>query len=200
MKYPDQIQNLINSFKKYPGIGAKTAERLALFTLNQLSEEDVTDFSKALIEAKEELFQCSVCGNITNQEPCEICKNASRDKSTILVVEEAKDIYVLEKTNQYFGKYHVLNGVISPIDGVGPEDINLRSLISRLDDDSITEVILALNASVNGETTSLYISRLLKGVDIKVTKLASGLPVGSDLQYADEITIQRALEGRREVK
>lgn len=199
MKYPKLLQNLIHGFEKYPGIGAKTAERMALFTLNKLDLDGVQDFSSALLLAKENLFHCSVCGNITDVEPCHICTDTNRDRSTVVVVEEAKDVFVIEKTHQFFGLYHVLNGVISPIDGVGPEDINLKALIQRLQDSNIDEIILALNASVNGETTALYISRLLKDTGIKVTKLASGLPVGSDLQYADEMTIQRALEGRREV-
>lgn len=199
MKYPKALQDLIHSFQKYPGIGGKTAERLALFTFNKLDGEEAEQFAESLIRVKSELKHCIVCGNITDQEHCSICTDSSRDVSTIIVVEEAKDIFTIEKTNQFYGKYHVLNGVISPIDGIGPDDIKLRELISRLEDDSVKEIILALNASVNGETTALYISKLLQNTDIKVTKLASGLPVGSDLEYADEVTISRALEGRREV-
>lgn len=199
MKYPKPIIDLIESFSKYPGIGPKSAERLTLFTINKLEDIDVEEFAKALVKAKSDLFHCSVCGNITDVEPCGICRDHLRDESVMLVVEEAKDILVMEKMNRFNGRYHVLNGVISPIDGVGPEDINLMSLMNRLKNDKVKEVILALNASIEGESTAMYISRLLKDTDIKVTKLAHGLPVGGDLQYADEVTLQRALEGRREV-
>lgn len=199
MRYPKPIIDLIESFSKYPGIGPKSAERLTLFTINKLVDEDVEEFARALVKAKSDLFQCSVCGNITDVDPCGICRDHQRDEHVILVVEEAKDVLVLEKMNRFHGKYHVLNGVISPIDGVGPEDINLVSLLDRLKNDKVKEVILALNASIEGESTAMYIGRLLKDTDIKVTKLAHGLPVGGDLQYADEVTLQRALEGRREV-
>ncbi len=199
MKYPKPIIDLIESFSKYPGIGPKSAERLTLFTINKLQDEDVEEFARALVKAKSDLFQCSVCGNITDVDPCGICRDHLRDESSILVVEEAKDVLVLEKMNRFHGKYHVLNGVISPIDGIGPDDINLVALLDRLKNDKVKEVILALNASIEGESTAMYIGRLLKDTDIKVTKLAHGLPVGGDLQYADEVTLQRALEGRREV-
>lgn len=199
MKYPKPIIDLIESFSKYPGIGPKSAERLTLFTINKLQDEDVEEFAKALVKAKSDLFQCTVCGNITDVDPCGICRDHLRDETAILVVEEAKDILVLEKMNRFHGKYHVLNGVISPIDGIGPDDINLVALLDRLKNDKVKEVILALNASIEGESTAMYIGRLLKDTDIKVTKLAHGLPVGGDLQYADEVTLQRALEGRREV-
>lgn len=199
MKYPKPIIDLIESFSKYPGIGPKSAERLTLFTINKLDDLSVEEFAKALVKAKSDLFHCSVCGNITDVDPCGICRDHVRDESVILVVEEAKDILVLEKMNRFHGKYHVLNGVISPIDGIGPDDINLKSLMNRLKDAKVKEVILALNASIEGESTAMYIGRLLRDTDIKVTKLAHGLPVGGDLQYADEVTLQRALEGRREV-
>ena len=199
MKYPKPIIDLIESFSKYPGIGPKSAERLTLYTINKLDDEAVEAFANALVKAKSDLFHCSVCGNITDVEPCGICRDEHRDDSTLLVVEEAKDILIMEKMNRFRGRYHVLNGVISPIDGVGPDDINLKSLMSRLKNNNIKELILALNASIEGESTAMYISRLLKETDIMVTKLAHGLPVGGDLQYADEVTLQRALEGRREV-
>jgi len=199
VKYPKPIIDLIESFSKYPGIGPKSAERLTLHTINKLKDTDVEEFAQALIKAKSDLFHCSVCGNITDVDPCGICRDHLRDESVILVVEEAKDILVMEKMNRFNGRYHVLNGVISPIDGVGPDDINLLSLMNRLKSDKVKEVILALNASIEGESTAMYISRLLKDTDITVTKLAHGLPVGGDLQYADEVTLQRALEGRREV-
>jgi len=199
VKYPKPIIDLIESFSKYPGIGPKSAERLTLHTINKLDDEAVEAFANALVKAKSDLFHCSVCGNITDVEPCGICRDEHRDDSTLLVVEEAKDILIMEKMNRFHGRYHVLNGVISPIDGVGPDDINLKSLMSRLKNNNIKELILALNASIEGESTGMYISRLLKETDIIVTKLAHGLPVGGDLQYADEVTLQRALEGRREV-
>jgi len=199
IKYPKAIEDLINAFSKYPGIGKKTAERLALFTINNIKEEDVEMFREALKEIKESIFHCSICGNITDVEPCYICSDLTREKTTIMVVEEAKDVLIIEKTNQYHGLYHVLGGTISPLDGRGPDDINLSSLLNRLKDDNITEVILALNASVDGETTSMYINKLLEKSDILITKLAHGLPVGGDLQYADEMTLQRALEGRRKI-
>jgi len=199
VKYPKPIIDLIESFSKYPGIGPKSAERLTLYTINKLDDEAVEAFANALVKAKSDLFHCSVCGNITDVEPCGICRDEHRDDSTLLVVEEAKDILIMEKMNRFRGRYHVLNGVISPIDGVGPDDINLKSLMSRLKNNNIKELILALNASIEGESTAMYISRLLKETDIMVTKLAHGLPVGGDLQYADEVTLQRALEGRREV-
>lgn len=199
MRYPKPIINLIESFSKYPGIGPKSAERLTLHTINKLDDLDVEEFAEALIKAKSELFHCPVCGNITDIDPCGICRDHLRDESTILVVEEAKDILVMEKMNRFNGRYHVLNGVISPIDGIGPDDINLMTLMNRLKNDKVKEVILALNASIEGESTAMYINRLLRDTDITVTKLAHGLPVGGDLQYADEVTLQRALEGRREV-
>ncbi|QVK21227.1 recombination mediator RecR [Mycoplasmatota bacterium] len=199
MKYPRAITELIECFSKYPGIGPKTAERLSLYTVNKIKKEEIDKFTKALIDTKDTLFHCPICGNITDTDPCYICNDKNRDTESLLVVEEAKDVIIIEKMKKYDGKYHVLNGVISPINGVGPEDINLRSLLERLQDKRIKELILGLNASIEGEATSMYIKRLLKNSDIKVTKLAHGLPVGGDLQYADEITLLRALEGRREI-
>lgn len=198
MHYPEPISKLIDSYMKLPGIGAKTAARLAFFTLD-MKEEDVTDFAKALISAKRDLHYCSICGNITEGDPCEICQDTTRDRSIVLVVEDPKDVISMEKMREYHGLYHVLHGVLSPIEGTGPEDINIPSLIKRLQSDEINEVIIATNATAEGEATAMYLSRLIKPAGIKVTRLAHGLSVGSDIEYADEITLLKAVEGRREL-
>ena len=198
MHYPEPLSKLIDSYQKLPGIGAKTAARLAFFTID-MKEEDVTDFAKALISAKRDLHYCSICGNITEEDPCEICKDTTRDRSVVLVVEDPKDVISLEKMREYHGLYHVLHGVLSPIEGTGPEDINIPSLIKRLQSDEINEVIIATNATAEGEATAMYLSRLIKPAGIKVTRLAHGLSVGSDIEYADEITLLKAVEGRREL-
>lgn len=198
MHYPEPITKLMDSFMKLPGIGPKTAARLAFFTLD-MKEEDVLDFAKALVDAKRNLSFCSVCGHITDQDPCYICADMSRDRSIICVVQEAKDVIAMEKMRDFRGLYHVLHGTISPMDGIGPEDINIPDLLKRLQDDTIQEVVLATNPNVEGEATAMYISRLLKPSGIKVTRIAHGLPVGGDLEYADEVTLSKALEGRREI-
>ncbi|MGX7419362.1 recombination mediator RecR [Carnobacterium gallinarum] len=198
MHYPEPISKLIDSYQKLPGIGAKTAARLAFFTID-MKEEDVTDFAKALISAKRDLHYCSICGNITEEDPCEICQDKTRDRSVVLVVEDPKDVISMEKMREYHGLYHVLHGVLSPIEGTGPEDINIPSLIKRLQADEINEVIIATNATAEGEATAMYLSRLIKPAGIKVTRLAHGLSVGSDIEYADEITLLKAVEGRREL-
>ncbi|EUJ21718.1 recombination protein RecR [Listeria grandensis] len=198
MHYPEPITKLMDSFMKLPGIGPKTAARLAFFTLD-MKEEDVLDFAKALVDAKRNLSFCSVCGHITDKDPCYICADMSRDRSIICVVQEAKDVIAMEKMRDFRGLYHVLHGTISPMDGIGPEDINIPDLLKRLQDDTIQEVVLATNPNVEGEATAMYISRLLKPSGIKVTRIAHGLPVGGDLEYADEVTLSKALEGRREI-
>lgn len=199
MLYPTPIAKLIESFTKLPGIGIKTATRLAFYTIG-MSDEDVNDFAKNLLAAKRELTYCSVCGNLTDEDPCSICTDDSRDNSTILVVEDSKDVSVMEKIQEYHGLYHVLHGLISPMNGIGPDDINLKSLLTRLRDNSdITEVIIATNATADGEATAMYISRVLKPAGIKVTRLARGLAVGSDIEYADEVTLLRAIENRTEL-
>lgn len=198
MHYPEPIAQLIESYMKLPGIGAKTAARLAFYTID-MREEDVTDFAKSLISVKRDLHYCSICGNITEEDPCEICQDPQRDRTTILVVEEPKDVMSMEKMREYKGLYHVLNGVLSPMDGTGPEDINIAALIQRLHDDTIQEVIIATNATTEGEATAMYLSRLIKPAGIKVTRLAHGLSVGSDIEYADEVTLLKAVEGRREI-
>lgn len=198
MYYPEPISKLIDSFMKLPGIGPKTAARLAFFVLT-MKEDDVLSFSKALIDAKRNLSYCSVCGNITDIDPCHICSDKQRDASIICVVQDTKDVIAMEKMRDYHGKYHVLQGAISPMDGVGPEDINVASLLMRLQDETVQELILATNSTIEGEATAMYISRLVKPSGIRTTRIAHGLPVGGDLEYADEVTLSKAMEGRREL-
>ncbi|AHN20080.1 recombination protein RecR [Lysinibacillus sphaericus] len=198
MYYPEPISKLIDSFMKLPGIGPKTAARLAFFVLT-MKEDDVLSFSKALIDAKRNLSYCSVCGNITDVDPCHICTDKQRDASVICVVQDTKDVIAMEKMRDYHGKYHVLQGAISPMDGIGPEDINVASLLVRLQDETVQELILATNSTIEGEATAMYISRLVKPSGIRTTRIAHGLPVGGDLEYADEVTLSKAMEGRREL-
>ncbi len=199
MLYPKPIAKLIDSFSKLPGIGTKTATRLAFYTLG-MSDEDVNDFAKHLLAAKRELTYCSVCGRLTDEDPCDICRDPSRDQTTVLIVEDSQDVSAMEKIQEYRGLYHVLQGLISPMKGVGPDDINLKSLIERLQQHAeISEVIIATNATADGEATSMYISRVLKPAGIKVTRLARGLAVGSDIEYADEVTLLSAIENRTEL-
>lgn len=198
MHYPEPISKLIDSFMKLPGIGPKTAVRLAFFVLD-MKEDDVLGFAKALVNAKRDLAYCSVCGHITDRDPCYICNDSHRDQSVVCVVQEPKDVIAMEKMKEYQGVYHVLRGAISPMEGIGPEDINIPQLLKRLHDETVQEVILATNPNIEGEATAMYISRLLKSTGIKVTRIAHGLPVGGDLEYADEVTLSKALEGRREV-
>ncbi|PEP87229.1 recombination protein RecR [Bacillus toyonensis] len=198
MHYPEPISKLIDSFMKLPGIGPKTAVRLAFFVLD-MKEDDVLGFAKALVNAKRDLAYCSVCGHITDRDPCYICDDSHRDQTVVCVVQEPKDVIAMEKMKEYQGVYHVLRGAISPMEGVGPEDINIPQLLKRLHDETVQEVILATNPNIEGEATAMYISRLLKPTGIKVTRIAHGLPVGGDLEYADEVTLSKALEGRREV-
>ncbi|EHJ52090.1 recombination mediator RecR [Streptococcus macacae] len=199
MLYPTPIAKLIESFAKLPGIGIKTATRLAFYTIG-MKDEEVNDFAKNLLAAKRELTYCSICGNLTDVDPCNICSDDSRDQSIILVVEDSKDVSAMEKIQEYHGLYHVLHGLISPMNGVGPDDINLKKLLTRLQEESdINEVIIATNTTADGEATSMYISRVLKPAGIKVTRLARGLAVGSDIEYADEVTLLRAIENRTEL-
>ena len=198
MYYPEPISKLIDSFMKLPGIGPKTAARLAFFVLT-MKEDDVLSFSKALIDAKRNLSYCSICGNITDIDPCHICSDKQRDASIICVVQDTKDVIAMEKMRDYHGKYHVLQGAISPMDGIGPEDINVASLLVRLQDETVQELILATNSTIEGEATAMYISRLVKPSGIRTTRIAHGLPVGGDLEYADEVTLSKAMEGRREL-
>ncbi|HDT5341761.1 TPA: recombination protein RecR [Staphylococcus aureus] len=198
MHYPEPISKLIDSFMKLPGIGPKTAQRLAFHTLD-MKEGDVVQFAKALVDVKRELTHCSVCGHITENDPCYICEDKQRDRSVICVVEDDKDVIAMEKMREYKGLYHVLHGSISPMDGIGPEDINIPSLIERLKNDEVSELILAMNPNLEGESTAMYISRLVKPIGIKVTRLAQGLSVGGDLEYADEVTLSKAIAGRTEM-
>jgi recombination protein RecR len=198
MHYPEPISKLIDSFMKLPGIGPKTAVRLAFFVLS-MKEDVVLDFAKALVNAKRNLTYCSQCGHITDQDPCYICEDERRNKTIICVVQDPKDVIAMEKMKEYNGLYHVLHGAISPMDGIGPEDIKIPDLLKRLQDDTVQEIILATNPNIEGEATAMYISRLLKPTGIKLTRIAHGLPVGGDLEYADEVTLSKALEGRREL-
>lgn len=191
------VANLIEEFEKLPGIGHKTASRLAFHVLNQPTEK-AANFAKALIDAKEKTKFCSVCGNLTDQEICPICSSEKRDKSIICVVSDFKDLFAMEKTHEFNGVYHILQGVISPINGIGPDDIKIKELISRLDE-NVSEVILATNLNVEGEATAMYISKLIKPLGIKVTRIAHGIPVGGDLEYTDEVTLTMAMEARREI-
>lgn len=198
MQYPTPIAKLIESYLKLPGIGAKTAARLAFFTLD-MKEDDVAEFAKSLIQVKRDLHFCEICGNLAEEATCDICRDPNRDPATILVVEEPRDVMAMEKMQSYSGLYHVLNGVLSPMDGTGPDDINIAGLIQRLHDERVEEVIIATNATTEGEATAMYLSRLIKPSGIKVTRLAHGLAVGTDIEYADEMTLLRAVEGRREL-
>lgn len=198
MIYPKSIASLIEQFQKFPSVGPKSAQRMAFFLL-RMSKSDVENFAKTVIEAKENTKTCEICFNLSSSSPCEICSSISRDKSTICVVSESKDLIAIEKTNEYKGLYHVLQGLISPMDGIGAEDIRIKELLNRLTDESVKEVILALSPSVEGEATSLYLTKLIKPFGIKVSRIAFGLPVGADLEYADEITIAKAIEGRHEI-
>ena len=198
MKYPSTILNLIECLKKFPGIGEKTAERLALSLLDM--EDDVLDlFSKSLKDVKTKIKRCSICNNLSEEDKCEICKNKDRNTKTICVVEEPKNVILFEKLNIFDGYYHVLDGLISPIDGINPEDINIASLIDRVKKDKVTELILALKPSVEGETTSLYISKLLEKTDVKITKIAYGIPMGAEMDYVDSLTLELALENRMDI-
>lgn len=196
--YSPSIEKLIEAFEKLPSIGSKTAARLAFYVLNS-SEEETKEFVNSILEAKKNLKYCSVCYNISDTDPCMICANKGRDKSIICVVEDVKDIVAMEKTHEFKGVYHVLHGSISPMNGVGPDDIKIKELLSRLMEGDVKEIILATNPRVEGEATAMYLSKLIKPLGIKVTRIAHGIPVGGDLEYTDEITLSKALEGRREL-
>lgn len=198
MEYTKPLAKLIEHFQKLPSIGPKTAQRLALY-LVKMPIYEVENFASAMIEAKNTISYCEICFNMTQNSPCEICSNANRDKGTICVVSETKDLMAIEKTNEYKGVYHVLQGLISPMDGIGPDDIRVRELLNRIHDGDVREIILALNPSVEGEATSLYLTKLIKPFNIKVSRIAFGIPLGSELEYADEMTLVRALEGRQEL-
>lgn len=196
--YSPSIERLIESFEKLPSIGHKTAIRLAFHMLD-MSNEEIEEFTKSITDAKQKLKFCSICFNISDTDPCPICNDSKRDQSTICVVEDVRDIMAMERTHEYKGVYHVLHGTISPMNGIGPDDIKIKELLNRVRDNEIKEVIIATNPRVEGEATSIYLAKLLKAFDIKVTRIAHGIPVGGDLEYTDEVTLMKAMEGRREM-
>ncbi len=197
-QYALPIANLIEQLSKLPGIGRKTAQRLAFYIL-EMEELEAEKLSKSITTAKEKIRLCSICCNLTDEDPCRICTNDLRDKSIICVVEGAKDIMAMEKSREYKGQYHVLHGVISPMDNIGPNEIRVKELLNRLSSGLVEEVIIATNPTVEGEATAIYLSRLIKPLGIKVTRIAHGIPVGGDLEYFDEVTISKAMENRREI-
>lgn len=195
MRYTSEsVEQLVEEFAQLPGIGKKTAQRLALFVL-KMPREKVAGFAQALVNIKDRVRYCSICSNITESDPCMICASPKRNRRIICVVEEPNDVIALEKTNEFHGLYHVLGGALSPLDNIGPEDLKVKELLTRIGDD-IEEIILAMNPNVEGETTTIYLSRLLKPLNVNVTRIARGLPIGGDLEFADEATLSRALEGR----
>lgn len=196
--YSPSIEKLIESFEKLPSIGHKTAARLAFHMLNA-TEEETNEFVSSIINAKKNLKYCSKCYNISDTDPCPICSNVKRDASIICVVEDVRDVVAMEKTHEFKGLYHVLHGSISPMNGIGPDDIKIKELLSRLQTGEVKEIILATNPRVEGEATAMYISKLVKNFGVKATRIAHGIPVGGDLEYTDEVTLTKALEGRREL-
>ena len=198
MYYPEPIAKLIESFSRLPGIGSRTAGRLAFHVL-RMNEDDVVNFAKALVNVKRNLHYCSICCNITDVDPCRVCNDKNRDRSVICVIQEPKDLVAMERMKEFNGYYHVLHGAISPMEGIGPDDIHVAELLKRLSDEDVKELILATNPNIEGEATAMYLSRLIKPFGIRITRIAHGLPVGGDLEYADEVTLSKAIEGRREI-
>ena len=196
--YSSSIEKLIESFERLPSIGHKTAIRLAFHMLD-LDQEKTEDFINSIVEAKKNLKYCSQCFNISDTDPCQICSSPKRDNSVICVVEDVRDVIAMERTHEFKGVYHVLHGSISPMNGIGPDDIKIKELLARLSDNSVKEIILATNPRVEGEATAIYLSKIIKPFGIKVTRIAQGIPVGGDLEYTDEVTLSQALEGRREL-
>lgn len=197
MQYTKPLAKLIDQFQKLPGIGPKSAQRMS-FHLLKMPLSEVEKFAETMIESKRTIKYCDICFNLSSENPCEICASGKRDKSIICVVSETKDLIAIEKTLEYKGQYHVLQGLISPLDGIGPDDLRVKELLQRTTDESVKEIILAINPSVEGEATSLYLNKILKPFGVKVTRIAFGLPMGGDLEYVDELTILKALEGRSE--
>ncbi len=191
------IENLIEKFEQLPGVGRKSAERIAFHILERMSKEDALSMAAVITEAKEKVKFCGICQNLTDTDPCEICSSAKRDRSVVCVVESPEDVSAIENTNEYNGLYHVLHGALSPMDGIGPDDIRINELLLRLTGGEVKEVIMATNPTVNGTATAVYISKLLAPFDVKVTRIAHGIPIGSDIEYADKITLIKALEGRQ---
>lgn len=196
--YSPPIESLIEAFSKLPGIGKKTAQRLAFHVLD-MEDGEVEQLSKAIIEAKRSIQYCKYCTNITDQEVCSICSDSHRDRSILCVTEDPRDVVAMEKTKEYKGLYHVLHGAISPLEGIGPEEIKIKELLLRLQQEEVKEIILATNPNIEGEATAMYISKLIKPMGIKVSRIAHGIPVGGDLEYIDEVTLTKAMEGRREI-
>lgn len=196
--YPKCIRNVIDCFKNLPGIGEKTAERLA-FSLIGFSKENLTSFSAAITDIRDKITTCEICGNIADSNICNICSDKERNSNIIFVVEKAKDISLFEKINIYNGKYHVLGGLISPLDGIRPDDININKLIDRIDKESVHEIIMALKPSIEGETTMQYIKKILENKNVRVTRIATGIPMGTDIEYIDAMTLEFALEGRKDI-
>lgn len=198
VKYPDSLEKLIDNFKKYPGIGPKSAERLAFYTILNLGKDDVKQFSKDLLDAVENIKMCEKCGMITDSDTCFICNDIERSNK-MLIVENSKDVMAFEKTNCYDGKYYVLNGVISPLNGVDAEALNLDKMLCRIHDEKVEEVIIATSSTIDGEMTAMYIKKLLENENVKVYRIGYGLPVGADIEYADDITLMRALESKKQI-
>jgi recombination protein RecR len=197
--YPEPVARLIEAFQKLPGIGPKTAQRLTFFLLKRPAPE-VVELAESLSQLKSRIAHCSVCFNVTEEDPCRICRDPRREAAALCVVEEPNDLLAIERTGEFRGRYHVLLGALSPLDGIGPEDLKVRELLSRLERGAIEEIILATNPSVEGEATAIYLAKLLRPLGMRVTRIARGLPVGGDLEYADEVTLSKALEGRREMR
>lgn len=198
MLLPDPIARLIDELSKMPTVGPKTAQRLAFHVL-RMPEAEVQALARAIVEAKERIRSCSICFNLTDSDPCAICANPTRDSSLICAVEDPRDVIALERMREFRGRYHVLEGAISPLDGIGPDDLRIRELLARLESGEVKEVIVATNPRVEGDATAIYLSRLIRPLGVKVTRIAHGLPVGGDIEYADEVTLAKALEGRREL-
>ena len=198
MKYTKPLLKLIEEFQKFPGVGPKSAQRMAFHVLSQ-DIQQIEELSKTILEAKTQIKKCSICQNLSANDPCEICSNIQRDKKTICIISDPRDLIAIEKTNEYKGLYHVLGGLISPIDGIGPEELSIKELLGRVSKNNLGEVILALDTSTEGEATTLYLHRILSPVCTKVTRLGFGLPAGTELEYADELTLARALESRTEL-
>ena len=195
---PDSLNQLIESFKILPGVGEKSAERYA-YAILDLDEDLVSQFASSLENIKESIQRCSICNSITDKNICSICSDKTRENNTLFVVDDPKNVFLFEKLNMFNGKYHVLNGLIDPLEGVNPEDIGIDSLIKRIEDEDFKEIIFALKPSIEGETTSLYIKKILVGMNVKITRLASGVPIGADMEYIDSLTLERALSDRKEV-
>lgn len=196
--FPESLNNLIEEFQKLPTIGRKSAERLAM-NIVERDEADIKDFSKALIEVKEKIHRCDICGNLTEADICDICKDITREEDFICIVEDVKDLIAIEKSSAFHGKYHVLGGLISPSDGIGPDELNIDKLLNRIESEGIKEIILAISSTIEGETTALFLTSLLNEKNVRVTKIAQGIPVGSNLEYFDQLTLERAIEDRREI-